>query len=185
MIAAARYNRPTIIVYGGAMLPGTFQGNCEFLGKKAGDDINIGDPWEALGGVLTGHVDLKVYDDLVEVSNTCISSDISMLAPVLAHVVACSQRTQVRWFKADFDTNGSGDLYWGDGHVPPFQCFKSCRVARYAVPLSELTVDKQRECAQTGGYMRKLLERDIKPCDIMTKAAFVNAITIMNIMGGE
>jgi dihydroxy-acid dehydratase len=66
MIAAARYNRPTIIVYGGAMLSGTFKGECEFLDKHVGDDINVADPWEALGGVLTGHVEQKVYDDLTE-----------------------------------------------------------------------------------------------------------------------
>lgn len=54
-----------------------------------------------------------------------------------------------------------------------------------SVPYSSCTPaispEKETECVRTGGFLRNLMERDIKPLDIMTKAAFVNAITVTNI----
>lgn len=48
-----------------------------------------------------------------------------------------------------------------------------------------LSEDKQKECAAAGKAIRLLLEKDIKPSDIMTKKAFQNAITIIMILGGS
>lgn len=45
--------------------------------------------------------------------------------------------------------------------------------------------DKKRECLEAGKYIRLLLERDIKPRDIMTREAFENAITIVIALGGS
>ena len=45
--------------------------------------------------------------------------------------------------------------------------------------------DKQMECAKVGKAMRNLMEKDIKPRDIMTKEAFENAITLIMILGGS
>ncbi len=42
LIAAARHNRPTIIVYGGSILAGKRTVACPGLGQEVGDDINIG-----------------------------------------------------------------------------------------------------------------------------------------------
>ena len=33
--------------------------------------------------------------------------------------------------------------------------------------------------------MKRLLELDIKPKDILTRASFINAITIVNALGGS
>jgi dihydroxy-acid dehydratase len=44
---------------------------------------------------------------------------------------------------------------------------------------------KQKECLDAGKAIKILLEKDIKPKDIMTKKAFENAITIVMIMGGS
>jgi dihydroxy-acid dehydratase len=44
---------------------------------------------------------------------------------------------------------------------------------------------KQQECLAAGKAIRLLLEKDIKPTDIMTKKAFENAITIIMIFGGS
>ncbi|MFY0253926.1 dihydroxy-acid dehydratase [Chitinophaga sp. 30R24] len=48
-----------------------------------------------------------------------------------------------------------------------------------------LSQDKKDECLVAGKYIRLLLERDIKPRDIMTKDAFENALTIIMAMGGS
>lgn len=44
---------------------------------------------------------------------------------------------------------------------------------------------KKRECQDAGAAIRKLLEKDIKPRDIMTRKAFENAIVIVNALGGS
>ena len=44
---------------------------------------------------------------------------------------------------------------------------------------------KHEEAQRAGAAMRQLLEKDIKPRDIMTKAAFENAITLIIALGGS
>ena len=48
-----------------------------------------------------------------------------------------------------------------------------------------LSEDKKNECLAAGKAIQYLLEKDIKPRDIMTKKAFENAITIVMILGGS
>ncbi|KPH13526.1 dihydroxy-acid dehydratase [Chryseobacterium sp. ERMR1:04] len=45
--------------------------------------------------------------------------------------------------------------------------------------------EKQNECLEAGGYLKKLLEKDIKPSDIMTRKAFENALRIIIVLGGS
>lgn len=48
-----------------------------------------------------------------------------------------------------------------------------------------LSPDKAKECEDAGKAIRILLEKDIKPRDIMTKKAFENAIRIVIVLGGS
>jgi dihydroxy-acid dehydratase len=48
-----------------------------------------------------------------------------------------------------------------------------------------LSKDKQDECAAAGKAIKILLEKDIKPSDIMTSKAFENAITVVMVLGGS
>ncbi len=45
--------------------------------------------------------------------------------------------------------------------------------------------EKREECLLAGKAIRILLEQDIKPLDIMTRAAFDNAITVIMALGGS
>ena len=45
--------------------------------------------------------------------------------------------------------------------------------------------DKNNDCSRAGEAVLKLLEKDIKPSDIMTKKAFENAITLIITLGGS
>ena len=45
--------------------------------------------------------------------------------------------------------------------------------------------DKIKECLSVGRAMRNLLEKDIKPRDIMTRRAFENAMTVVMAVGGS
>ena len=48
-----------------------------------------------------------------------------------------------------------------------------------------LSVEKQQECKDAGKAIRLLLERDIKPTDIMTRKAFENAVAVIMVLGGS
>lgn len=48
-----------------------------------------------------------------------------------------------------------------------------------------LSEAKKKECAEAGKAIRVLLEKDIKPSDIMTRKAFDNALAIIVAMGGS
>jgi dihydroxy-acid dehydratase len=48
-----------------------------------------------------------------------------------------------------------------------------------------MSEDKQKECAAIGEAIKLLLEKDIKPRDIMTRKAFDNAITVVMVLGGS
>jgi dihydroxy-acid dehydratase len=45
--------------------------------------------------------------------------------------------------------------------------------------------EKQQECKEAGKAIRNLLEKDIKPRDIMTMKAFENAMTMVVVLGGS
>ena len=45
--------------------------------------------------------------------------------------------------------------------------------------------DKEDECRRAGSAIRLLLERDLKPSDIMTRDAFENAIAVVSALGGS
>ncbi|MFC3198844.1 dihydroxy-acid dehydratase [Parapedobacter deserti] len=48
-----------------------------------------------------------------------------------------------------------------------------------------ISEEKRRECRDAGKYIRILLERDIKPSDIMTREAFENAMRVIIVLGGS
>lgn len=48
-----------------------------------------------------------------------------------------------------------------------------------------ISSDKRSDCERAGAAVLELLKRNIKPLDIMTKAAFENAITVVIALGGS
>lgn len=48
-----------------------------------------------------------------------------------------------------------------------------------------LSKEKSKECMDAGKAIKVLLEKDIKPKDIMTKKAFENALTMVTVLGGS
>jgi dihydroxy-acid dehydratase len=48
-----------------------------------------------------------------------------------------------------------------------------------------LSPEKSEECVQAGFAIRQLLEKDIKPKDILTKEAFENAMVVVTVLGGS
>src|SRR5688572_6266567 len=48
-----------------------------------------------------------------------------------------------------------------------------------------LSDEKKKECLDAGKALRLLLEKNIRPSDIMTRKAFENAITVIMVLGGS
>ncbi len=55
----------------------------------------------------------------------------------------------------------------------------------YSSSYPALSKEKQDECLEAGKHIRTLLEKDIKPRDIMTEKAFHNAIVTVMVLGGS
>ncbi|MBM4364508.1 MAG: dihydroxy-acid dehydratase, partial [Deltaproteobacteria bacterium] len=55
----------------------------------------------------------------------------------------------------------------------------------YSASLPAVDPGKRAECAAVGAAIALLLERDIKPRDIMTRAAFENAMVVVMALGGS
>jgi len=48
-----------------------------------------------------------------------------------------------------------------------------------------ISAEKETECAEVGAAIKRLLELDLKPRDILTKASFENAIRLITVLGGS
>jgi len=55
----------------------------------------------------------------------------------------------------------------------------------YSSSYPALSAEKKAECTAAGAAVRLLLEKDLKPKDIMTRKAFENAITTIMVLGGS
>lgn len=55
----------------------------------------------------------------------------------------------------------------------------------YSASYPALSPEKTMECEHIGKYMRKVLELDLKPRDIVTKKSFENATTVIVALGGS
>jgi dihydroxy-acid dehydratase len=55
----------------------------------------------------------------------------------------------------------------------------------YSSSTPAVDAEKMRECLRAGAAVRHLLEKDIKPRDIMTREAFENAMVVVMALGGS
>ncbi|PVF98197.1 putative dihydroxy-acid dehydratase [Serendipita vermifera] len=64
-IAAARHNRPTIMIYGGTIQAGRRQVDCPAMGFRKGDIVNIADAYEVWGAYTTSKITEEERMDVV------------------------------------------------------------------------------------------------------------------------
>jgi len=55
----------------------------------------------------------------------------------------------------------------------------------YSSGIPAMYPEKAQECRKAAVYLKHLLEKDIKPKDIITRNAILNAIVIVNVLGGS
>lgn len=141
IMAMARLNRPSIMVYGGTIAPGHYKGQ----------ELNIVSAFEALGQKIAG--ELTDEDFLGIVKHTCPGAG------------ACGGMYTANTMAAAIEALGMS--------LP------------YSSSNPAVSEEKKQECLEAGKYIRILLERDIKPSDIMTREAFENALRVIIILGGS
>jgi dihydroxy-acid dehydratase len=141
LIAMGRLNRPSIMVYGGTIAPGHYNGQ----------DLNIVSAFEALGQKIAGQLSEADFKGIVQ--HACPGAG------------ACGGM---------YTSNTMASAIEALGMSLPFSSSNPA-----------LSDEKQKECEDAGKAIKLLLEKDIKPRDIMTKKAFENAITVIMILGGS
>ena len=141
LMAAARINRPTIIVYGGTIKPGHWNGQT----------LDIVSTFEAYGKWLAKQISEEE------------------LKAILQH--ACP------------GAGACGGMYTANTMASVIESLGMS--LPYSSSIPAIDPRKVDECHRVGAAMVNLLERDIKPKDIMTRQAFENAITVAVALGGS
>jgi len=141
LMAAARLNIPAIVVSGGPMMAGRYQGK----------DVSLSNIFEGVGAVRGG---LITENELAEMEEAVCPGCGSCAGMFTANTMNCL-------------TEALGMSLPGSGTIPA------------------VTAARQRLAKATGMKIMELVEKDIKPLDIMTEESFLNAITADMALGGS
>lgn len=141
IMAMGRLNRPSIMVYGGTIAPGHYNGQ----------ELNIISAFEALGQKIAGQLNEGDFKEIVK--HSCPGAG------------AC------------------GGMYTANTMASAIEALGMS--LPYSSSNPALSDEKKLECKEAGIAIKILLEKDIKPSDIMTRKAFENAIVTIMIFGGS
>ena len=139
LMAAARLNIPTVVISGGPMLAGKFQGK----------NVSVTTVFEAVGAVGSGKMTMEELAELEEKACPGCGS--------------CSGMFTANSMNCLTEVLGMG--LPGNGTIPA------------------VMAARQRLAKAAGRKILELVDRDIKPLDIMKPEAFRNALTVDMAMG--
>lgn len=142
LMAAARLNIPCVVVSGGPMLPGRYNGR----------DISVSQSFEAAGEFAAGKISEA---DMTAIEAAACPGCGSCAGLFTANTMNCL-------------TEALGMGLPGNGTIP----------AAY-------TGARRQLAKRAGQVIMNLIEKDIKPRDILTEKAFENAITVDMGIGGS
>jgi dihydroxy-acid dehydratase len=141
VMAMSRLNRPSLMIYGGTIRPGYYQGR----------KLDIVSTFQAYGEFISGKLDE------------------SGLKGVLQH--ACP------------GAGACGGMYTANTMASAIEALGMSLPYSSSTPATD--PKKLEECFKAGAVIRHLLERDLKPRDIMTRDAFENAMALVMALGGS
>lgn len=143
VMAMARLNRPSIMVYGGTIR----------AGKQPSNDatLDIVSAFQSYGQYIYDKISEEERKEIVQ--HSCPGPG------------AC------------------GGMYTANTMATAIEALGMSLPYSSSAPAD--SKEKREECEKAGEYMKILLAKDIKPRDIMTKAAFENAITMVMMTGGS
>ncbi|CAG8546490.1 7153_t:CDS:2, partial [Paraglomus brasilianum] len=143
VMAMARHNRPSIMIYGGTIRPG--QSKC---GQGVLDVVSA---FQSYGSYMAGKITEEERCDIVR--HACPGPG------------AC------------------GGMYTANTMASAIEALGMSLPYSSSTPAEDPA--KLDECRKAGEAIRNLLEKDIKPRDIMTRKAFENAMVIVTVLGGS
>lgn len=141
LIAMGRFNRPSIMVYGGTIRPGNY----------AGQKLDLVSAFQSYGEFLSGRIDEATRRAIVK--RACPGAG------------ACGGMYTANTMASAIEAMGMS--------LP------------YSASTPALDPQKREECFNAGAAIKNLLEKDIKPRDIMTRTAFENAMVLVTALGGS
>tara|TARA_R110000850_G_scaffold164162_10_gene288861 strand:+ start:3781 stop:5391 length:1611 start_codon:yes stop_codon:yes gene_type:complete len=141
LIAMGRFNRPSIMVYGGTIAPGCLNNQ----------KLDIVSAFQSYGEYLAGTITDETRKEIVQKS--CPGAG------------AC------------------GGMYTANTMSSAIEALGMSLPYSSSIPAEH--PDKLDECIRAGAAIRKLLELDLKPRDIMTREAFENAMVLIVTLGGS
>ncbi len=143
LIAMARLNRPSLMIYGGTIKPG--------YGEMVTPPLDIVSAFQSYGQYIAGTLTEAERQDIVK--HACPGAG------------AC------------------GGMYTANTMAAAIEALGMSLPYSSSIPAEDPA--KMAECFQAGATIRYLLEHEIKPSDIMTRAAFENAMVIIMALGGS
>jgi dihydroxy-acid dehydratase len=141
LIAMGRLNRPALMVYGGTIRPGHWQGR----------DLDIVSAFQCYGEYLSQ----RISDDDRQ--------------QIVRH--ACP------------GAGACGGMYTANTMASAIEALGMSLPYSSSIPAEDPA--KLEECRRAGAAVRRLLELDLKPRDIMTRQAFENAMVVVMALGGS
>ncbi|MBC2735637.1 MAG: dihydroxy-acid dehydratase [Desulfobacteraceae bacterium] len=141
LMAMARVNRPSLMVYGGTIRAGNLDGV----------KLDIVSAFQSYGEYIAGTIDEDRRRAIVQKS--CPGAG------------ACGGM---------YTANTMASAIEAMGMALPFSASRPAD-----------SREKREECHRVGAAIRRLLEEDIRPRDIMTRQAFENALVIITVLGGS
>ncbi|WP_234570075.1 dihydroxy-acid dehydratase [Rhodohalobacter sp. 614A] len=141
IMAMARVNRPSIMVYGGTIRPGNLNGR----------KLDLVSAFESYGELLSDKID----ED--------------QLHQVLKH--ACP------------GAGACGGMYTANTMASAIETMGMSLPFSSSIPATHQ--EKINECKRAGKAIRNLLEKDLKPLDIINKKSIENAVAMIILLGGS
>jgi len=141
LMAMLRVNRPSILVYGGTIAPGYYNGQ----------KLDVVSAFEAWGQKVSGAIDDATFKDIVQ--HACPGPG------------ACGGM---------YTANTMASAIEAMGMTLPYNSSNPANSAEKVV-----------ECETAGLQMLELLQKDLKPRDIVTKKALENAFRLITLLGGS
>lgn len=141
VMAMIRLNRPSIMIYGGTIKAGEYNGKI----------LDIVSAFQAYGEFLAGKITEEERQGIVR--NSCPGAG------------ACGGMYTANTMACAIEALGLS--------LP------------YSSSIAATHVAKIAECHHAGTAIHHLLEKDIKPSDILSKKSFENAFTLVTILGGS
>lgn len=145
VMAMARLNRPSIMIYGG-----TIHAGCATIRGKE-QKLDVVSAFQVYGQKLAGQV--------------------------------TEEERQLILSKACPGAGACGGMYTANTMASFIECLG------LSLPYSSCTPaedpQKKEECIRAGSAIRRLLELDLKPKDIVTRQSFINAMRLTIVLGGS